>query len=279
MTPFQYQVLRYVHDRVTGEFVNVGVVLLAPQERQLRAQMLRKTQRVSRFFHDINGRRLLVTLRDIERQCRAYGQQIEAPLHFEAVESLTAITQQIICPNDAAWQWGPLQRGIAVSLDHSFTDLYGRLVEHYTDEPETPRPTDKDVWRQHYKKYFEKHHLTERLQPRTVATANDRIDFHQTWQNGALHCYEPVTFDLAHAESIKDKMYKWFGKLVELRTSRQELHVYLLTALPPDDRELNDLIRKKLESAAGDNITVDVVTEDRAEAFSRQVRKKMEAHS
>lgn len=55
--------------------------------------------------------------------------------------------------------------------------------------------------------------------------------------------------------------------------------MYLLTALPPDDRELNDLIRKKLESAAGDNVTVDVVTEDRAEAFSRQVRKKMEAHS
>ncbi len=73
-------------------------------------------------------------------------------------------------------------------------------------------------------------------------------------------------------------MYKWFGKLVELRTSREELHVYLLAALPPDDRELNDLIRKKLESAAGDNVTVDVVTEDRAEDFSRQVRKKMEAH-
>ncbi len=40
---------------------------------------------------------------------------------------------------------GPLQRGGAVNLDHSFTDLYGRLVEQYTDEPETSRPTDKDV--------------------------------------------------------------------------------------------------------------------------------------
>ncbi len=102
MTPFQYQVLRYVHDCVTGEFVNAGLVLLAPQGRELRAQVLHKAQRVSRFFHGINGRRLLATLRDIERQCREYGQQVAAPLQFEAVESLTAITQQIIRPNDAA---------------------------------------------------------------------------------------------------------------------------------------------------------------------------------
>ena len=31
MKPYQYQVIRYTHDRVTGEFVNVGVVLYVPE--------------------------------------------------------------------------------------------------------------------------------------------------------------------------------------------------------------------------------------------------------
>ena len=32
-TAYSYTVLRYVHDTATGEFINVGVALLAPEQK------------------------------------------------------------------------------------------------------------------------------------------------------------------------------------------------------------------------------------------------------
>ena len=36
-TPYTYTVLRYVHDIATGEFLNVGVALFAPEPRFVNA--------------------------------------------------------------------------------------------------------------------------------------------------------------------------------------------------------------------------------------------------
>ena len=36
--PFTYVVLRYVHDVLTGEFVNVGVALVLPSHRKISCQ-------------------------------------------------------------------------------------------------------------------------------------------------------------------------------------------------------------------------------------------------
>jgi len=42
MKTYQYQVLRYLHDHVTGEFVNVDLVFYESQTRFLRAQVTPK---------------------------------------------------------------------------------------------------------------------------------------------------------------------------------------------------------------------------------------------
>ena len=47
----QYAVLRYLPYIETGEFINVGVVLLCPQSGQLKTKLLKKNlQRISHFF-------------------------------------------------------------------------------------------------------------------------------------------------------------------------------------------------------------------------------------
>ena len=42
MKPFEYQIVRYLHDRVTGEFVNVGIILFAPEERLLFSKTIQR---------------------------------------------------------------------------------------------------------------------------------------------------------------------------------------------------------------------------------------------
>ena len=49
-TRYTFIVLRYVHDIVNAEFVNVGVVLNAPDQKFLGARMNAKFGRITRFF-------------------------------------------------------------------------------------------------------------------------------------------------------------------------------------------------------------------------------------
>jgi len=50
MNAYEYQVLRFLPDRVSGEFVNVGLVLYHPETGFLRAGFLRSVSRVTAFF-------------------------------------------------------------------------------------------------------------------------------------------------------------------------------------------------------------------------------------
>jgi len=277
MKTYQYQVLHYVHDHLTGEFVNVGIVLFEPETRFLRAAMLTRTQRVAQFFAGVDGRRLLSVLRHLEAAINARGQALQEQLDLAPVTSVEQVTQAFVEANDAAWQWSAVKRGLTLFPESTFQGLFERLVLRYADVT-VSRPSDEDVWKQTYKKYFDQYKLTAKLYPRTIATAHDAIQFHQTYQNGALHCYEALTFDLERPETVKAKAYKWFGMLSELRTSAEKVHIHLLTAPPAHDAELWEFVQQKLKSASGNNVQVDVLREVDAEQEARRLKHYVDNH-
>lgn len=49
-TPYSFVTLHYVHDVVTGEFANVGVVLYAPEQRLLLARFTGSYERLNAIF-------------------------------------------------------------------------------------------------------------------------------------------------------------------------------------------------------------------------------------
>ena len=53
-TAYTFVTLRYVHDVVTGEFANVGIVLYAPDERYLEARFTTSYERLNALFVKID---------------------------------------------------------------------------------------------------------------------------------------------------------------------------------------------------------------------------------
>lgn len=51
---FSYLVLRYVHDLVTEEFANIGVVLFCPEHKYLSCMLAETHSRLSTFFDGFN---------------------------------------------------------------------------------------------------------------------------------------------------------------------------------------------------------------------------------
>jgi hypothetical protein len=64
---------------------------------------------------------------------------------------------------------------------------------------------------------------------------DDEIEFQHSWKNGKWHCLEPVSFDLAAPDSIRDKAHRWLGQLASVQGATDPFKVYLLVGAPQQE--------------------------------------------
>lgn len=277
MKKFQYQIIRYMHDRVTAEFVNVGIVVYQPDTNFLQGKFVTKFSRISQFFIDINGQYLLSTLKQFERELETASKRLTEL--FTNHTSLTEITNSILPKDDSALICSDLLFGIDIDPQSAVDDLFDRLINKYSHEAYKEHHDDKYVWRKVYKQYFDKYEITSKLKPHTVKTDHDHIEFDKAWKNGVWNCYQTLSFDLKRNDSIKNKVYRWSGILSELENSGQELHLYFLTVSPTRNKTIlkfiEDTIRKHDN---GTSLKVTIVTEKQADKFVAGVKKEIEEH-
>lgn len=280
MKTYEYQLLRYLPDHVSGEFVNVGLVLFEPKQRFLKAGVIRSVSRVSSFFPGLDGRNLHRRLRHLEAMIEEFSDRLnlDRQVVLEYPANLQSITSRYLVNDDTALQFSDVKTGLDDDLSLTFTELYDRLVENYMPDVSEDIRTDHDVWRKLYRPLFEKRNITNRLQAHKVATAKDVIEFPYAWKNEIWHCYEPVTFDLKKADSVKNKVYRWVGRLDELRTAEEPFSLQLLTALPTDDPELLAFVLDKLHNKVFGTTTVSIVRQQEAETVARQIQEDIIEH-
>ncbi len=277
MKKFQYQIIRYMHDRVTAEFVNVGIVVYQPETKFLQGKFVSKFSRISQFFIDINGQYLLSTLRHFERELDTATKRLNEL--FSNHSSLTEIINSILPKDDSALFCSDLLFGIDIDPQSALDDLFDRLINKYNHDVDKDYHDDKYVWRKVYKQYFDKYEITSKLRPHTVKTDHDHIEFDKAWKNGVWNCYQTLSFDLKRNDSIKNKVYRWSGILSELENSDQELHLYFLTVSHSRNRTINKFIEDTiLKHNNVRSLKVTMITEKQADKFVAGVKKDIEEH-
>jgi hypothetical protein len=137
MKNYQYQIVRYVHDQVTGEFVNVGIVVFHPESNFLEWKFIKKYHRISQFFKNVNGDFLVSTLRNFNQQLRIENNRLGEL--FTDYKTLDAITSSILPKDDSALICSPVFQGIDLDLSAATEDLFNRLVNEYFYEPSEKR--------------------------------------------------------------------------------------------------------------------------------------------
>lgn len=275
MKKFQYQIVRYMHDRVTAEFVNVGIIIYQPDTKFLQGKFITKFSRITQFFSEINGQYLLSTLRQFEKELKTTSNQLNEL--FTNHSSLTEITNSILTKDDSTLFCSDLIFGIDIDMQSAMDDLFDRLINQYNAEPDKDQHDDKYVWRKVYKQYFDKYEITNKLKPHTVKTDNDEIEFDKSWKNGVWNCYQTLSFDLKRNDTIKNKVYKWSGILNELENSNEKINLYFLTVRPSENRTINKFIEDTiLKHNGGKSLTVKMITENQADTFVAGVKKELE---
>src|ERR1035437_7990483 len=101
-TAYSFVVLRYMHDVVTGEFINIGVALYAPGANFLGGLCNTRYTRVGKMFGEIDGDYFRGLMRYIEARFEELGDKLRNELALDGVPSdILQIAKDILPPDDS----------------------------------------------------------------------------------------------------------------------------------------------------------------------------------
>lgn len=277
-TPYSFCVLRYIHDSVTQEFVNIGVAMYSHQARFLRAVCTTHYSRVSQTFARIDGTRFRELTRYIQFEINKIGESLEAGLLFDSERSIEQLLSRVLPPDDSSIQFSrPAGAGLSTNLPQTLQDLFSRYVERYASRVETPSRSDEEVWREVFREPLERLHITGRLKPKRIVASSYDYEFQRAWKNEVWHVYEPVSFDLVRADSVLDKANQWLGRATILTESSEPFRMHVLLGAPQDQHLVGAFEKAQniLNKMPG---KPELIRESEAEAFAEELASEIAAH-
>jgi hypothetical protein len=208
---YTYSVLRYVHDIMTGEFINVGIVMHVPSLRMLKSQTRSTIGRLKGAFPDLDRSAFLSAMSSVRRSSKRLALELaDETFEFESGDALK-FARKIVGQDDSSLQWSTISGGVTDDVEKTFARVFERMVVRY-DGRFARRRTDDEVWRPVREKLAERG-VNVDLEGTVIVGATDDLSLKHAWKNGVWHAYEPLSFDLVDADGIKEKARRWRGHL------------------------------------------------------------------
>ena len=230
---YTYAILRYVHDVTTGEFVNVGVALYAPERRFVDARCCLSYARLRTMFPTLDGDAFRAVTRAVQGRFDDLGEEVKSDLWHGSAKTVMEFAHAVLPADDSSLQWSPMGSGVTIDPAITLDTLYQRLVEHYDDKQIVRRRDDDDVWSR-FSRELQHRQLLKHFTPKTIAVKDDALEFKKAWKNSIWHCLAPVSFDLTSAERIRHKAHTWLGQITSIQAASdcEPFRVYFLVGQP-----------------------------------------------
>ena len=276
-TAYSFSILRYIHDSVTQEFVNIGVAVYAPDCGFFRAICTTHYARITQAFTKIDGNRFRQLTRYIQEQVNAVGVSLSGELPFEPNRTIEHLLARVLPPDDSSIQFSnPAGVGMSSNPEETLTNLFNRYVEKYAVRPGTTRRDDEDVWRV-FREPLEKRHVTSHLSPKRIVASSYDYEFQRAWKNETWHLYEPVSFDYVDGGSMLDKANRWVGRATSLNDSSEQFKIHMLLGEPQDPALYSTFIKARniLNKMPGQR---EFISESDAEGFAEELERDVQAH-
>jgi hypothetical protein len=272
--PYTYMILRYRHDAVAGEQINVGVVLHAPQSGFLGAAIRKAYGRISKVFPTVDG----ITLRqDLSQIERAFQKLAKTAVGGDLVSqpNVSNYALQVVGKDDSSLVWSDIGSGLTADPERTLADLSARFVSQY-DEVVPARRSDAEIWKP-FRDLLVERKVADVFESKTISTPLDEVEFEHAWKNGKWHCIQALSFDLATADGIREKAAKWAGHMVGLHSAADAIEPYFVVGAPADPR-LESAYGRAVELIGTAPLSPKVVTESEFATFADTLAAKVRAH-
>jgi hypothetical protein len=273
-TNYSTIILRYVHDVVTGEFANIGVVLYAPDQRFLETRFTTSYERLNAIFLKIDHLHFRALMRYLANRFEELGAEIRADLHVPPVNALSEIVKKVLPPDDSSLQWSQQGGGMTDDLARVLGETYQRLVERFVAGATQVSRSDEEIVKPFKAKLGR---MVEKLSEKTIETKDYQYEFQFAWKNDIWHLYEPVSFDLVDPNSIREKANRWLGRGVALNDAREKFKIHFLLGEPRQEgtKEAFENALHLLQKIPGQK---QLVRENEVEEFGERVMNDIISH-
>lgn len=278
--PYEYKILKYVHDSFTGECLNIGLVLYSKQAAFFRIKLLNRYSRLTSVFPDLDGKHFYKYINSLQNQFDLISLKINSKQlsMFQSLPNdVDDLVRAVLPIDDSAVQFGPSRGGVAGNLEIAFADLYLRLIESYLPIDDLQTRSDREIWQVYYE-HIRPTLSHKALHEMTISTATSEVTFEHAWRNGRVNALQPISFDLQNPLSIQRKSHQWFGTSVILSSSSDIGLIYFLLGSPKkeDERQYKAyLIARDLLSSKEYSTKIKVVEEDEAPQFMEEISGKI----
>ena len=210
--------------------------------------------------------------RALKELAETYAKGDLFPIEGDAV----AMARSVLPADDSSLQWSPAGGGLTADTAATLDHLFDRLIARYDNKTERVKRTDEDVWRP-IKEHLDRSGLATHLKPTIIHGKVDELKFDHAWKNGKWHCYEPLSFDLADGENIKDKARRWSGFLSTVRDAADQFKPIFVVGAPAD-RDLLPAFETALEILRNSPVVPTVFAESEVEQMLSQMETEIAAH-
>ena len=234
---YSFTILRYVHDVVAGESLNVGVVMYVSSGGQLLVKTQRSMGRLRQTFRGIDQRVFRGMMSSVERGISLLAKELAAAPLTEGNLDVLKCVRRVLPDDDSALQWSAAGWGLSADVTETMDHLFERYVTRHDGAivKEERRRTDDDIRREFMKLLIESGTKIP-FEQKQVRGDQDEITFKTAWKNGRWHAYEPISLDLVDENRIKDKARRWRGHLAAVKVgSTDDVKLHFLTRGPRDE--------------------------------------------
>ncbi len=125
--PCQYAIVRFMPFIETGEFSNIGIVLLAPQQSILAFKLItRRYARITQFFHTLNADVYRSTIKTLQDELDRLKKSIYKNNEDIAID----IFNELIRPRETMLRFSPPRVVLTNNINEKLDELFSFYVEH-----------------------------------------------------------------------------------------------------------------------------------------------------
>ena len=229
----QYAIVRFLPYLETGEFANVGIVMLCPDAGLFEFKLLNRVRRITAFFEELDAGIYRRALKDFQHELQRVRKWLEPEgAHGMDVELARHLFAELTRPREAMMRFDGMRVVLADDPAQQFDELFG----HYVERNFATKAYQEQLLEKNVRRILMGAKLDKQYRPETLGDAagyHTRFPFVHRENEHAVKAIKPL--HLAHEDpaQIYDHGWAWLGKVDKLRALKLLPDQVLFTVQAP----------------------------------------------
>ncbi len=212
----QYAIVRFLPYLETGEFANVGVVMLCPDAGFFEFKLLNRVRRITAFFEELDAEIYRRAAKDFKLELKRIRHWLADQQPTMDVELARHLFAELTRPREAMMRFEGVRVVLADDPAQQFDELFG----HYVERNFATKAYQEQLLVKNVRRILVDAKLEKQFRPETLgdtATYHTRFPFVHREGERAVKAIKPL--HLAHEDpaQIYDHGWAWLGRVDKLR--------------------------------------------------------------